>query len=86
LIALAGPGSAAEPQLSPLGPAETARLLLGQTVPARRYGPDLLAAHLEACVSAASVVPAYRLELPRDLARLPEAGRCISELALDSAS
>lgn len=81
LIALAGPGSASEPQFSPLGPAETARLLLGQTVPARRYGPDLLAAHLEACVTAANVVPAYRLDLPRDLARLPEAAQLISDLA-----
>ena len=80
LIALAGPGSAEEPQLAPLRPAETARLLLGQTVSARRYGPELLAAHLEACVSAATLVPAYTLELPRDLARLSEAGRCVSEL------
>ncbi len=81
LIALAGPGTAAEPRLSRLRPAETARLLLGQTVSARRYGPDLLAAHLDGCVSAANVVPAYRLDLPHDLARLPEAARCISELA-----
>jgi hypothetical protein len=80
LIDLAGPGSAAEPQLSPLSPAETARLLLSQTVPARCYGPDLLAAHLETCVSAASIVPAYRLDLPRDLSRLEEAGRCIEEI------
>jgi len=81
LIALGGPGSASEPQLSPLGPAETARLLLGQTVPARRYGPDLLAAHLEACVTAANAVPAYRLDLPCDLARLHEAAQRISDLA-----
>ncbi|HXU33786.1 MAG TPA: hypothetical protein VN851_24720 [Thermoanaerobaculia bacterium] len=81
LIALAGPGTADEPRLARLRPAETTRLLLAQTVSSRRYGPDLLAAHLEACVSASHLVPAYRLDLPRDLARLPEAGQCISDLA-----
>ncbi|MEP7010468.1 MAG: hypothetical protein ABJC13_09120 [Acidobacteriota bacterium] len=81
LIALAGPGTAPAPRLTRLRPAETARLLLGQTVAARRYGPDLLAAHLEACVAAASVVPAYALELPRDLGRLEEAGQILSNLA-----
>lgn len=83
-VELAGPGSAEEPQLTRLRPSETARLLLGQTVSARRYGPDLLTAHLEACVSAANAVPAYRLALPRDLARLDEAGDCISELTRPS--
>lgn len=86
LIALGGPGSAAEPRLARLRPSEAARLLLGQTVPARCYGPNLLAAHLETCAAAADVVPAYRLDLPRDLSRLEEAGRCISELALDGIS
>ncbi len=81
LIALSGPGTAPEPRLARVRPAETTRLLLGQTIAARRYGPDLLAAHLEACISAANVVPAYRLDLPCDLSRLPEAGHRISELA-----
>ncbi len=80
LIALAGPGSAPEPRLVRLRPAETARLVLGQTMASRRYGPDLLAAHLDACISVAGAVPAYRLELPRDLLQLPEAAKRISEL------
>ncbi|HEV7667819.1 MAG TPA: hypothetical protein VGS22_04800 [Thermoanaerobaculia bacterium] len=81
LIALAGPGSASEPQLTRLALAETARLLMSQTIAARRYNPELLAAHFETCLSAANAVPAYRLSLPRDLVRLPEAGKCISGLA-----
>ncbi len=80
LIALAGPGSAPAPRLVRLRPAETARLVLGQTMASRRYGPDLLAAHLDACISVAGAVPAYRLELPRDLLQLPEAAKRISEL------
>ncbi len=80
LIALAGPGSAPEPRLIRLRPAETARLVLGQTMASRRYDPPMLAAHLDACISVAGAVPAYRLELPCDLARLPEAARRISAL------
>ncbi len=80
LIVLAGPGSAVHPELTALRPSETAQLLCAQTVAARRFPPDLLAAHFDACAELAKVVPAYRLALPRDLARLGEAAAQIDTI------
>ena len=51
--------------------------LIRQTVSARLFSPALLAAHLDACARTVETLPLYRLDVPRQLARLGEVYRTL---------
>ncbi|HEX4955131.1 MAG TPA: hypothetical protein VF017_17205 [Thermoanaerobaculia bacterium] len=80
LFLLAGPGSAAEPEVTPLSELHVATAVLGHTVASRLFDQKLLAAHFE--LASAAALPAWRLATPRDFAFLPALSRKVEEAVL----
>jgi hypothetical protein len=79
LCALA-PGHARDPvAIERLSLLEATTVLIRQTVSARLFSPDLLARHLHDFARAATSIPLYRLQVPRDLGRLDEVYRTLRQ-------
>jgi len=79
LCALA-PGHARDPvTIERLPLLEATTVLIRQTLSARLFSPDLLARHLHDFARAATSIPLYRLQVPRDLGRLDEVHRTLRQ-------